>query len=102
MWRVRNGKGGLMPEWEEQCAVACAVQNFHLQLTAEGYHGYWSSGGVGGWADDEEIKAHVGADGGCDGQPDRVLGWFHVGVCDKPEAYRARRGPIGLKCKWVS
>ena len=36
-------KGALMPLWEEHAAVACAVQNFHLQLCAEGYSGYWCS-----------------------------------------------------------
>ena len=39
------GKGGKMkPEWEEMCAVSCAVQNLHLQLAAhsdDGYGGFW-------------------------------------------------------------
>jgi hypothetical protein len=32
-----------VPEWEEMCAVACAVQNLVLQATALGVAGYWSS-----------------------------------------------------------
>ena len=32
------------------------IDEAHLQLTAEGYHGYWSSGGVNGWADDDEVR----------------------------------------------
>ena len=95
--RVAGAKGKLMPEWEDQAAVACAVQNFHLTLTAEGYHGYWSSGGVDGWANDDEVRKLVGADGA----QDRVLGWFHIGVCERPEAYKARRGPLTDKVHWI-
>lgn len=35
---------GLVPEVEETCAVAAAVQNFWLSLTQQGYAGYWSTG----------------------------------------------------------
>lgn len=33
------------PEWEEEAAVACAVQNLHLAVAAHtgGLCGYWSS-----------------------------------------------------------
>jgi len=100
--RVPNAKGLLMPEWEETCAVACAVQNLHLQLTADGYVGYWSSGGVDGWADDPEVRRLVGADGAVDGARDKVLGWFHVGVTDKnPESFQARRGKLTEKVTWL-
>jgi len=99
--RDRSVKGELMPLWEEQAAVACAMQNFHLQLTAEGFAGYWSSGGVNGWAEDEEVRALVGADGACDGERDMILGWFHVGASDKGAMYKARRGPIESKVTWI-
>jgi hypothetical protein len=42
MWAPARAFVGIMAE---TCAVACAVQNLHLQLTADGYVGYWSSGG---------------------------------------------------------
>lgn len=100
--RLPGAKGALMPEWEDLCAVACAVQNLHLQLTAEGYVGYWSSGGVGGWADDEEVRSLVGCE---TNEPadarDRVLGWFHIGVSDAAARYRAKRGPVASKVTWV-
>lgn len=32
-----------IPEWEETAAVACAVQNIWLSMTAMGLVGYWSS-----------------------------------------------------------
>jgi len=100
--RSRNTKGKLMPDWEDTCAVACAVQNLHLQLTADGYAGYWSSGGVDGWADDAEVRELVGATGEVDGTRDKVLGWFHIGVTEKTlDAFHARRGPIASKVTWL-
>jgi len=99
--RVENLKGELMPAWEETAAVACAVQNFHLSLTAQGYAGYWSSGGVNGWADTPEVRAKLGADGEVKGESDRVIGWFYVGATDKMDAYKGRRGPIDKKVTWL-
>ena len=61
-------EGKLMPEWEETAAVACAVQNMHLTLTAEGLAGYWSSGGVMGdcaWANAPETLQLLGMSGEC-------------------------------------
>lgn len=100
--RCKSSSGKLMPLWEEQCSLACAVQNLHLQLTSEGYHGYWSTGGCGGWADDHAVRAAVGADGAVDGERDQVAGWFHVGVCAAPGAYKARRTNIANKTKWLT
>ena len=99
--RVKGVKGNLMPEWEETCAVACAMQNLHLQLTADGYCGYWSSGGVDGWADDPEVRSLVGADGEVEGERDKVLGWFHIGSSDKMSGYKGRRDPSAQKFKWI-
>ena len=106
--RVPGTKGDYMPEWEDMCAVACAVQNLHLQLTADGYVGYWSSGGVGGWADDPEVRAFVGASptspaaAGDDTPRDKILGWFHIGASDAVARYKARRDPIGDKTLWIA
>lgn len=102
--RVANAKGALMPEWEECAAVASAVQNMHLSLHADGYAGYWSSGGVGGWADAPAVRALLGMDGECLGSKDLVLGFFHLGVAmpGKAESYRARRGPVEDKVRWVT
>lgn len=111
--RVAGAKGNFMPEWEDTCAVACAVQNFHLQLTAEGFCGYWSSGGVGGWADDPEVRALVGASpaspasaepsvAAADTPRDSILGWFHVGACTTAGSYKARRDPIAEKTTWLT
>lgn len=97
--RVHNGKGALMPEWEETAAVACAVQNFHiaLQSLGNGYCGYWSSDGVGKWADSAAAKEYLGFDGSTDGEPDKIIGFFRVGVCHTIDKYRAKRAPISEK-----
>ena len=99
--RLPNAKGELMPEWEDMCAVACAVQNLHLQLTAEGYCGYWSSGGVGGWADDPEVKELVVGGNASSSSGDRLLGWFHIGASEAAERYKAKRQPIASKVTWI-
>ena len=90
-----------MAEWEEQCSVACAVQNLHLCLTAEGFAGYWSSAGVGGWAETEAIRQLVNADGELQGERDRLIGWFYVGASDRMSFYKGRRGPLADKVQWL-
>jgi len=114
--RVRTLKGRFMPEWEEVAAVSCAVQNLHLQLTAhwdKGIGGYWSSGGYNSWMQAPEMRQLVGA--GAVGAPvsvgsnndappdDLVLGGFYLGVANpkKMGAYRAKRGKMANKVKWV-
>ena len=96
--RVPNTKGKLMPEWEEVAAVAASVQNMWLVLASQGagLGGYWSSGGCAdfneGWGNSPEAKEMFGMDGECKGQPDRVLGVFHVGVT-KETRYEQLTGP---------
>ena len=87
-----------MPEWEELCAVACAVQNLHLMATASGVAGYWSSGGP---LDAPPVLGFLGLDGAAG---DKCLGLFHVGLATdaKVAAYRAKRGPIADKVRWLS
>ena len=36
MRRAPNAAGKLMPEWEDMCACACAVQNMQLMATSLG------------------------------------------------------------------
>jgi nitroreductase len=107
--RVPNSKGSYMPEWEEIAAVSCAVQNFHLQVTArwsEGVGGYWSSGGYDSWMQAPEFTELLGAkDNTANGAPDRdlVLGGFYLGVCppEKMSMYRSKRGDMSDKVQWL-
>lgn len=89
MKRVKTRKGRLMPEWEEISSVACAVQNMHLVAAAAGVASYWSSGGWDKALSTPRFKRVLGLNG--DG--DRCLGLFHVGMSDKMAQYRASRGP---------
>ena len=106
MKRVANAKGRLMEEWEEIAAVACAVQNMHLQLTAHwnsGYCGYWSSGGWNSWLLDPRARDIIGLNGSEQGEDDKILGAFYLGKAElkKINGYRASRSGMADKIKWA-
>ncbi|MEM6297850.1 MAG: nitroreductase [Bacteroidota bacterium] len=81
-----------VPEWEEVAAVACAVQNIYLSVTAYGLGGYWGSGGITSY---EETKELFGL-----GETDRVLGFFYLGYPEKASPAGVR-GAIEEKVTWV-
>lgn len=81
-----------IPEIEEVEAVACAVQNIYLTITAYGVAGYWSSGGA---TYTEELKEHFGL-----GSKDKVLGFFYLGYTSS-EIPDGQRSPISEKVTWV-
>jgi nitroreductase len=81
-----------IPEIEEIEAVACAVQNMYLSVTAFGLGGYWASGGA---TYSEEIKELFGL-----GQKDRFLGFFYIGVPKGPLTEGARK-PLAEKVTWI-
>jgi len=105
---VTTSKGRRMPEWEEIAATSCAVQNFHLSLTARwenGVGGYWSSGGTDSYLKlSAEARDFLGAENGDGDVPnDIVLGAFYVGSCPpaKMNKYRSARSPISEKVTWL-
>jgi len=77
-----------IPEIEEIAAVACAVQNIYLSLTAYDLRGYWSTGGG---AYSAEIHQYLGLD-----DTQRCLGFFYLGKSDLP-LREGKRKPIGDK-----
>lgn len=83
---VRRQSGPkIFPEWEELAAVACSVQNMHLQSTKfKQLACYWSSW-HGEARDSREMKAFLGM-----GEEDRCIGFFIVAQAKNPE-FRARR-----------
>lgn len=84
---------GQVPEMEEIAAVACAVQNIYLTLTAhEGIGCYWSTGGI---TFIEEAKPLFGL-----GPGDKLMGFIYVGQVRVPSA-PGRRQPIQEKVTWV-
>ena len=82
-----------IPEVEDIAAVACAVENIYLSVTAYGLGGYWTTGGV---TYNESAKAFFGL-----GDEDRLMGFFYIGHIALPST-GATRLPIEETVKWVS
>lgn len=80
-----------IPEVEEVCAVACAVQNMYLTATAYGVGCYWSTGGP---TFKPQGKAFFNL-----GENDKLLGFMYVGNYDG-ELPEGRREPIEDKVTW--
>jgi nitroreductase len=89
---ARRG-GAKIPELEEIEAVACAVQNLALSVTAAGLAGYWSSPPL--------VYTRQFADWLGLGAEDRCLGLFYLGW-PKPEfkTPKATRKPVEEKITW--
>lgn len=81
-----------IPEIEDVEAVACAVQNIYLSVSAYGLGGYWTTGGV---TYNEKAKSFFGL-----GELDRLLGFFYIGYVAIPSA-GATRVSIEEKANWV-
>lgn len=81
-----------IPEVEDIEAVACAVQNMYLSVTAYGLGGYWTTGGV---TYKEEAKSFFGL-----GELDKLLGFFYIGYIAIPSK-SATRLPLEEKVNWI-
>ena len=84
------------PEWEETCAVACAVQNMHLLATSLKVGAYWSSWYAHYRASDECVR-DLGLDPAAG---DRCLGVFVLGEQEPNLSNRAARLPLEEIAKW--
>lgn len=82
-----------IPEIEDIEAVACAVQNMYLTVTAYGIGGYWTTGGITYYP---EAKSFFGL-----GEEDKLLGFFYIGHIAVPSG-NATRLPLEEKVKWVN
>lgn len=60
-----------LPQWENVAAVASAIQNLYLSVTASGYGGYWSSPSLMINNIEEVITLH---------DNETCLGFFYLGV----------------------
>ncbi|POM67028.1 Hypothetical protein PHPALM_17029 [Phytophthora palmivora] len=91
---MKRQKSGKIPEWEEMCSVACAVQNMHLVATAHGVGAYWGSSPIT-MAPEITNLLNLGED-------DKCLGFFYVGV-PKEDAKipKGVRKPIEDKVTWM-
>lgn len=89
---MKRGANKRIPEIEDIEAVACAVQNIYLTVSAYGLGGYWTTGGI---TYKEAAKAFFGL-----GEEDKLLGFFYIGYVSVASA-KSSRVAIGEKAKWV-
>ena len=80
------------PEVEEIAAVACAVENIYLSVTAYGLGGYWTTGGI---TYNEKARPFFGL-----GDEDRLMGFFYLAHVAVPSPQGTRR-PLEEKVEWV-
>jgi len=81
-----------IPEIEDIEAVACAVQNIYLSVTAYGYGGYWTTGGITYM---DKAKFFFGLE-----EQDKLLGFFYIGHIAIPSP-AAKRQPVEEKSTWI-
>ncbi|MEP6675231.1 MAG: nitroreductase [Ferruginibacter sp.] len=68
---MKRTTGKNIPEIEDIEAVACAVQNIYLSVSAYGLGGYWTTGGITYL---EKAKTFFGLE-----EQDKLLGFFYIG-----------------------
>lgn len=81
-----------IPEIEDIAAVACAVENIYLSVTAYGLGGYWTTGGVTYY---EKAKSFFGLS-----EADKLMGFFYIGHVAIPSV-GATRLPLEEKVRWI-
>jgi nitroreductase len=89
---MKRSENKNIPETEDIAAVACAVQNIYLSVTAYGLGGYWTTGGI---TYRDQAKSFFGL-----GENDKLLGFFYIGYIAAPSAGAVRK-PLDEKVKWV-
>lgn len=82
-----------LPQIEEVCATACAVQNMWLTASAHKVGCYWSTGGV---TFCEDAKPFFGLD-----PTDVLLGFLFIGMPKGEKWPEGKRKPIEEKVSWV-
>lgn len=90
---MKRGVNRRIPEIEDIEAVACAVQNIYLTVSAYGLGGYWTTGGI---TYKEAAKEFFGL-----GEEDKLLGFFYIGYIAVPSP-KSIRTHIDEKTKWVT
>ncbi|WP_313410972.1 nitroreductase family protein [Sphingobacterium multivorum] len=83
-----------LPEIEEIEAVACAVQNMFLSVTAYGLGCYWTTAGITYF---EETKSYFGLE-----SEDKLLGFLYMGYVEKTVTAISKRKPISGKVNWIN
>jgi nitroreductase len=89
---MKRGGNPNIPELEEICATAAAVQNILLGAEALGIAVLWSTGGM---VLKPAMKDYLGL-----GEADQMIGLLSLGYTDE-EPRPGKRGPVEEKTKWV-
>lgn len=76
-----------IPEFEETCAVACAVQNIWLSAGGMGLAGYWSTGAATNLPGIRSLLSLK--------ETDKHLGWFYLGRFSGELPPRENRMEVG-------
>lgn len=87
---VQRDEQERIPQWEEEAAVACAVQNLWLSVTSMGLGGYWST--------PKYLKILNEMIDLNDGE--YCIGLFYLGIPKEGYKAQSKRGSIGEKVKW--
>jgi nitroreductase len=90
---MKRNEKNILPEIEEIEAVACAVQNMFLTVTAYGLGAYWTTAGITYF---KEAKEYFGL-----GENDKLLGFFYLGVPEKANLIPSKRSPVETKVQWI-
>ena len=89
---MKRGDNPKVPEVEEICSVAMAVQNMWLISHALGLGAYWSTGAL---AFRPEVRDYLGLSDG-----DRSLGFFYLGRPAREASKGRRLSSISDKLRW--
>ena len=90
---MKRNEKNILPEIEEIEAVACAVQNMFLTVTAYGLGSYWTTAGITYF---KEAKEYFGLS-----ENDRLLGFFYIGIVSKSLPL-SKRTPVATKVQWTN
>jgi nitroreductase len=82
---------GLVPDWEELAATACAVQNLWLAAASEGIGGYWSTPGF-----TKLLKEELSLESN-----QECIGLFYLGYHQESQRMPTQRHPLEEHLQWL-
>jgi len=88
---MKRTPGNRLPEWEEQAAVACAIQNLLLSAHESGVAAFWSTGGM---SNKPQFKVWLEL-----ADDDFPMGIIYLGKSDE-KPVGVRRIPMAEKVRW--
>ena len=91
---LAHDEGGRFPLWEDQAALAAAVQNMYLMCTAHGIGGFWSTPG---FLSHPQAVAALGHEEGVQG-----MGLFYMGYPEGGWPSKGHRKPLEYVTRWTT